>query len=176
VSNMEFWIAYDTETGVELWRGSGTPGTAAIQPLEDGVSLILVPQTVVASRVIDLDALREALKIGIDNEAERQRSRFITALPGQVGAYWMKADAARRWLTDNSSSTVMLASEATARGMTIADLAAEVVANADAWAFVADAIEGVRFAAKRAIAEATTIGGIAQAAVVDWSALDAPAA
>lgn len=171
----EHFVAYDLATGKELWRGSGPAGAAQAQPLPDGVGILLVPQEVVRQVEIDLPALRAALEVGVDNEAERVRCRFATGLPLQVGAYWMKAEVARRWLADNTSSTVMLASEAASRGMTIADLAAEVVAKADAWAIVADAIEGIRFGAKRAIAEATTIGGIAQAAVVDWSVLDAPA-
>ncbi|GAA3708575.1 hypothetical protein GCM10022268_17370 [Sphingomonas cynarae] len=172
----EHFVAYDLASGKELWRGSGPAGAALTQPLPNGVGILLVPQEVVMQIEIDLPALRTALMVGVDNAAERARARFITALPGQVGTYWMKAEVARRWLADNSASTVMLASEATARGMTIADLAAEVVANAEAWAFVADAIEGIRFTAKRAIAEAMTIGAIAEAAVVDWSVLDAPAA
>lgn len=172
----EYWIVYDLATGAEVYVGRGAPGTAAYQQAPEGCGVILAPAAMVQQVPRNLDALREALVMGVDNAAERARARFITALPGQVGTYWMKAEVARRWLADNTASTVMLASEATARGMTIADLAAEVVANADAWAIIADQIEGIRFAAKRAIAEATTIGGIAQAAVVDWSVLDAPAA
>jgi len=172
----EHFVAYDLASGKELWRGSGPAGAALAQPLPDGVGILLVPQEVVRQIEIDLTALREALCVGVDNAAEQARGRFITALPGQVGAYWLKAEVARRWLADNTASTVMLASEAAARRMTIADLATEVVARADAWAFVADAIEGIRFGAKLAIEEATTIGAIAEAALIDWSVLDAPAA
>jgi hypothetical protein len=171
---MEFWIVYDLATGEELYVGQGAIGTAAYQQAPEGCGVILVPAAMVRQVPRDLDALRAALVMGVDNEAERMRATHITALPGHVSAYWLKAEAARRWLADNDASTVMLASEARARGMTIAELAAQVIAKADAWAIVADAIEGIRFTAKAAIEAATTIGAIAQAAVIDWTVLDEP--
>lgn len=168
---MEYWIVYDRDTGTALYRGAGPAGTAAMQSIPDGASYVFVTQSMMQAPEIDLDLLRAYLTIGIDNEAERMRGRFITALPGQVGAYVLKAQVARRWIADNSASTVGLASEAQARRMTIADLAAEVIANEEAWLLASDAIEGVRFAAKVAIAEAQTFGAIVEASKVDWSAL-----
>lgn len=168
---MEYWVVYDRGTGEPLYRGSGSIGMGAVQPVREGAALILVPHAIVETPEIDLDALREALTIGVDNEAERMRGRFITALPGQVGAYVLKAQVARRWIADNSSSTVGLASEARSRRMTISDLAAEVIAREDSWLFVSDAIEGVRFGAKLAIAEAQTFGAIVEASKLDWSEL-----
>lgn len=172
---MEYWIVYDADSGEELWRGSGPAGSGAVQPLPDNAALLLVPQSVIATPTIDLDALRVALSLSIDNAAEQARARFVTALPGQIGTYVLKEAAARAWLADSSAPTAMLAPEADARGMTIADLAAEVIANADAWTQLSGAIEGLRFGAKWRIAEATTIGNIALAAQIDWTVLDAPA-
>lgn len=168
---MEYWVVYDLDTGEPLYRGSGSPGMGAVQPVREGAALILVPHAIVETPEINLDALREALTIGVDNEAERMRGRFITALPGQVGAYVLKAQVARRWTADNTSSTVGLASEAKSRRMTIADLAAEVIAREDSWLLASDAIEGVRFGAKLAIAEAQTFGAIVEASKLDWSVL-----
>lgn len=169
---MEYWVVYELDSGKPLYRGSGSIGTAAVQPVREGAALILVPQAILQKPdEIDLDALREALTIGVDNEAERMRGRFITALPGQVGAYVLKAQVARRWTADNTSSTVGLASEAKSRRMTIADLAAEVIAREDSWLLASDAIEGVRFGAKLAIAEAQTFGAIVEASKLDWSVL-----
>ncbi len=173
---MEYWIVYDLATGEELYTGSGMPGTAAYQQAPEGTGVIMVPQAVVAQQPRNLGALKAALTLGVDNEAERRRGVIITALPGQVGTYLQKEAAARQWLADNSAPTAMLAPEAAARGMTVADLAAEVIANAEAWAYLSGQIEGLRFAAKVAIAGATTIGAIVQAAVIDWSSLDASAA
>lgn len=173
---MEYWIIYDLETGEELYAGSGSIGTGAFQKVPDGAGILIVPQAVVAQRPRDLEALRTALVIGVDNQAEQARARFVTALPAQVGTYLLKEAAARAWLADGAAPTVMLQPEATARGMTIAQLAAEVIANAEAWATLAGSIEGLRFAAKERIAAASTIGAIASAAVIDWESLDAAAA
>ncbi|MDP1026400.1 hypothetical protein Q5H91_04180 [Sphingomonas sp. KR1UV-12] len=173
---MEYWIVYDLATGAELYPGSGMPGTAAYQQPPEGAGIVVVPQAVVAQQPRDLGALKAALILGVDNDAERARAAIITALPGQVGTYVLKEAAARAWLADNGASTAMLQPEATARGMTIAALAAEVIANAEAWAQLSGAIEGMRYAAKARIAAAATIGAIVEAAVIDWSVLNAPAA
>lgn len=175
---MEHWIVFDLASGEARWRGSGPYGAAAAQPLPEGLGVVIVPQAVVASPTDDLDlaSLRAALINSVDMQAEQRRSLYITALPGQVGAYWLKEAVARRWLADNAVSTAALQPEATARGMTIAELAAEVIANAEAWELLSGVIEGVRFTAKVGIDTASNIGGIVQAATLDWSDLDAPAA
>lgn len=168
---MEYWIVYDLATGAALYRGAGPAGTAAMQSIPNGASYVFVTQSIAQAPEIDLNLMRAFLTIRVDNAAEQMRGRFITALPGQVGAYVLKAQVARRWLADNTASTVGLASEAQVRRMTIADLAAEVIANEEAWLHASDAIEGVRFGAKVAIAEAQTFGAMVEAAKVDWSAL-----
>lgn len=168
---MEYWIFYDLVSGEERMRGSGPVGTAAVQRVPEGLGITLVPAAAAMGQTLDLDLIRATLEVQIDNEAERMRGRFITALPGQVGAYFLKAQVARRWIADNNSSTVGLASEARSRRMTIADLAVEVIAKEDSWLLVSDAIEGVRFGAKLAVAEAQTIGAIVEASKLDWSEL-----
>jgi hypothetical protein len=167
----EFWVVYDQASGEELYRGSGAPGTSAYQMLPDGAALITVSMAVVRSPVLDLAALRVDLSTRIDAEAERVRALFVTALPAQIGTYVLKEAAARAWLADNSAPTVMLQPEATARGMTLEALAAEVISNADSWAFLSGAIEGLRFDAKSKLAAATTVGAAAQAAAIDWSTI-----
>lgn len=171
----DFWVVYDQASGEELYRGSGAAGAGGYQTLQEGTALVVVPIEVVRSPLLDLDVLRNVLVNRIDNMAEQVRSRFITALPAQVGTYVLKEAAARAWLADNTASTVMLQPEATARGMTLEQLASEVITLADHWSKLSGAIEGVRFAAKARIAAANTVGAIAAAAVVNWSDLDAPA-
>lgn len=172
---MEYWIIYDLATGEPLTRASGSVGQFAIQRVPEGCGIVQVPWAVVAQPTLDLDVLRAFVAMRIDQEAEQVRARYVTALPAQIGTYVLKEAAARAWLADSSASTAMLAPEAIARGMSIADLADEVIANADAWTALSGAIEGLRFGAKRLVAEAVTIGGIATAAHVDWTVLDAPA-
>lgn len=171
----ENFIVYDKASGKELWRGSRPAGTGISRPLPDGAGILFVPQEVMEQIEIDLDALRTALSEGVDNAAERTRARYVTALPAQVGIYLLKANAIRRWLADRTASTAMFQPEANSRGMTLEALADEVLALEAQWEIIGGEIEGLRFGAKRAIAEATTIGAIAQAAMVDWTVLDASA-
>lgn len=170
---MEYWIVYDVASGEELWRGSGSLGTGAFQQLPKGAALIVVPQAVIARPVLDLDALRETLASRVDAEASAVSGRFITATPAQIGIYVLKEVAARTWLLDREASTLMLAPEAQARGMTVEALAAEVVAQADTWTAIAGMIEGVRMGAKARLAAADTLGAIVAAAALDWSAVAA---
>ncbi|MCU6454357.1 hypothetical protein LPN01_09720 [Sphingomonas sp. A2-49] len=168
---MEYWIVYDLASGEQRWRGSGTPGTAAQQELGDGLGMVLVPAAAVRGSTVDLDIVRAASAARIDAEAEAIRQRFITALPGQIGAYLLKANAARRWLADNSAPTWMLQPEATSRRMSLEALCAEVLQREADWERAAGAIEGLRLGAKDAVEVADSIGAIVIAATVDWAAL-----
>lgn len=174
---MEFWIVFDVATGMPLYPGSGQTGTAAFQQVAEGQQLVVIPPAVMTSAwpTLNLDPLRDAMMMEVDNEAERVRRRFITALPGQVGAYLLKANAARRWLADSSASTAMLQPEATARGMTLEALCAEVLQREADWESAAGPIEALRLAAKDAIAAAPTLGATVAARQINWSVLDAAA-
>lgn len=166
---MEYWIIFDRETGAELYRGSGSAGMAAAQQLPEGAGLVVVPQSVVASAQLNLDALRAALAARIDAEAELVRQRFLTPGAGQAMTYQRKEAEARAWLADDATPVPFLAAEAPARGMTIAALAAEVVALADAWVSVGAAIEALRMGGKAAVEVAGSLGTIVQAAQIDWT-------
>lgn len=168
---MEYWIFYDLVSGEERMRGSGPVGTAAVQRVPEGRGLVVVPAEAAMGDVLDLDLIREALAIKIDDEAELIRRRFITSLPGQVGAYLLKANAARRWLADNTAPTRMLQPEATSRGLTLEALCAEVLQREEDWESAAGPIEGLRLGAKDRVAKAQTLGAIVAAATVDWSSL-----
>lgn len=168
---MESWIVYDLATGEELFARQGGVGMAAYQWLPEGAAVAVVPAAVVATLPRDWAPLKAQLDAAVDAEAEAVRARYVTALPAQVGTYLLKEPAARAWLADSSASTAMLQREATARGMTLDELANEVIAKAEAWAILAGAIEGLRFTAKVRIAAAATIGAIVEAAVIDWEKL-----
>lgn len=111
-----------------------------------------------------------ALAARIDAQAELVRQRFLTPGAGQAMTYQRKEAEARAWLADDSVPTPFLSAEAPARGMTVAALAAEVVALADAWVAVGSVIEGLRMGGKAALADATTLGAIVAAAQIDWDA------
>lgn len=166
---MEYWIFFDLASGAELWRGSGTTGTAALQQIPEGIGMVVVPPAVIAGPAVDLALLRAAVCSDINVAAERMRDRFLTPGSGQAMTYTRKEGEARDWTINHDTPTPFLSAEAAARGMTIEALAAEVIAQADAWVTIGAAIEAKRMGAKSAVNGATTIGGIVAASNVDWS-------
>jgi hypothetical protein len=169
---MEYWIVYDLASGEELWRGGGSTGSATQQQVPDGAGIVMVPADVVRGQMLDLDGLRAACAAKIDAEAEIIRQRVLTPGAGQAMTYQRKEAEARAWSLDNDTTTPFLTAEADARGMTIADLAAEIITLADAWVAIGAAIEGLRMGAKAAVGRATNLGAIVVAGKVDWSVLN----
>lgn len=170
---MEYWIVYDTASGLELYRGSGSSGSAAYQSLPPGAGLVVVPQAVVASPTLNLAALRVALSARIDAAAEKVRNLFLTPGSGQAMTYSRKEAEARAWIANNSAPAPFLAAEAAARGLSVAAVANEVIALADMWTQVGSQIEAIRLGGKKAVQEADTLGEIVTAAAVDWQPLQA---
>ncbi len=168
---MEYWIVYDLASGKDLWRGSGSFGSAISQQLPEGAGLVVVPQAVIASPALDLNALRAALALQVDTEAERVRQLFLTPGAGQAMTYARKEAEARAWQADDTAVTPFLSAEAPARGMTVAALAAEVITLSDAWTSVGALIEGLRMGAKTQITAAETLGAIVAAGNVEWGTL-----
>lgn len=173
---MEFWIVYDRATGAQLWRGSGSAGVAAAQELGDSQGIIIVPQAVVQTPEINLDVLRAYLAANIDVQAEQVRQQFLTPGAGQGMTYIRKEMEARAWVADGEAATPFLTVEAAARGMTVADLAAEVIQLADAWVVIGSTIEGLRMGAKTTIARSVTFGDVVLASEVDWGKVGQAAA
>ena len=169
---MEHWIVYDLASGEELWRGGGSIGSAAQQQFPEGMGMVMVPAQVVRAPTLDLDALRDASAVKVDAEAEVIRQGVLTPGAGQAMTYQRKEAEARAWLIDNDTTTPFLTAEASARGMTIADLAAEIIQLADAWVAIGAAIEGLRMGAKAAVGRAANLGEIVAASKVDWSVLN----
>jgi hypothetical protein len=169
---MEYWIIYDLATGEDRVRGSGTIGAAALQAVPKGFGIVLVPPAAVMGPTIDLDLIRSASVSGIDAQAEVVRQSILTPGAGQAMTYQRKEAEARAWSLDNASATPFLSAEARARGMTIADLAAEIIQLADAWVAIGAAIEGLRMGAKAALGRAANLGEIVAASKVDWSVLN----
>ena len=168
---MEYWIVYDLASGAERWRGSGVTGAAAGQVLSEGLGIVLVPSAALGGETLDLDVLRETAAASIDAQAEAMRQSILTPGAGQAMTYQRKEAEARAWSLDNDTITPFLSAEAGARGLTIADLAAEIIQLADAWVAVGAAIEGLRMGAKAAVRRAANLGAIVAAGTVDWSVL-----
>ena len=168
----DFWIVYDLASGEERWRGSGSVGSAAQQQLPEGLGVVIVPQAALVGAMLDLSVLRDTAAANIDAQAEAVRQSILTPGAGQAMTYQRKEAEARAWSLNNDTTTPFLSAEAGARGMTIADLAAEVIQLADAWVAIGAAIEGLRMGAKAAVGRAANLGAIVAAGKVEWSVLN----
>jgi hypothetical protein len=167
----EYALSYNATTGEDIGKYSGPDGTAAIQILPDGYAQLIVP---LEAWVVppNLEIIRALLCARVDAAAGAFRSRFITVSPGQEATYIRKEDEARRYAASSGAGDYpFLSAEASATGMTLADVAALVLSTANQWVPLGAAIEGQRRAAKLAIEAATTIPAIVAAATVDWDAL-----
>ena len=105
----------------------------------------------------------------IDRQAEEVRAQYITPGAGQAMTYLQKQAEAAAVIADANAPAPILSAEAEAMGTTLGDLAAEVHANALAWASIGGKIEGARRAAKRAAADATTPATLRAAAQINWN-------
>jgi len=170
---MEHWIVYDVATGAPLYPGSGSHGAAALQMVPEGSDLLVVPPQVMTTDWpnINLAPLRASLAAMVDQQAEQIRMLFLTDGAGQAMTYTRKEAEARARLADPDAPTPFLSLEAVARGMTVDELAAEVVGQADQWVAIGSAIEALRMGAKSAIAAASTLPDLVTASTVDWQAI-----
>lgn len=120
-------------------------------------------------------AIHEASLHGlIDAEAGAFRTRFITDVPGQQQTYAEKEAEARAWSANPDGTYPFLAAEAAARSISVADVAAEIIATADAWRGLGALIEATRIAAKRAVTAARAAGdwaAMTSAGDIDWEGL-----
>ena len=160
VSGAEYQVPLAALTG-ETWPAAVTWLTGAGGPLPGGVAIADGAEP-------DLAQLRAAAIARVDAAAGAVRAKFITVVPGQEMTYLVKEQEARAYAGDPSGFP-FLAAEAAATGMTVEDVAALVIAQANAWRPIGAAIEGLRRGAAVAIAAATTPAAIAAAANVEWS-------
>lgn len=170
------YVVFNNADGESVKGGSISDASQLAIQAGEGQTAVIVPPGTLAWPGIDLTPLRAQMSAAVDVAAGAFRSQFITVTPGQEATYIYKANEARAWTADNSAPTPLLSPEAAARNMTIAALAAEVLANESAWLQLGGKIEGARMGAKTAIAAATNIGGVVAAATVNWQALTAPPA
>lgn len=164
------FVVYDIATGI-VQRS----GICQEQDLEKqagpGEAVMRASAGITAVVEVNLDPVRAAMFDRIDAEAEQQRLRFITSGDGQAMMYLRKEAQARAFLADPDAPVPSLEKEAAATGQTVADVAAAIIARADAWAAIGDDIEATRLGAKKAVADATNIAEIHAAATVDWEAV-----
>lgn len=172
---MEHYLIYSTQTG-EIWsRNSGPEGAAAQVPDQDGRAVMIVPYSVWNSTPLDMNAIKVLATQRINEAAEEVRKGFLTAGDGQLMTYQEKLAEARTFTADNATDTVFLTAEATARGMTVEALAAEIIATYNTWKIIGSRIEAARMGAKTAIEASTNLAELDAAIKVDWTAALTPA-
>lgn len=120
-----------------------------------------------------LAALRDAACAEIDAAAEAARARYITLGAGQAMTYQAKGVEAADVLAGGSGAHPLLEAEASATGVSVADLAASVAAMSQAWTLAAAAIEGARLGGKASVRSAANPPAIEAAKVAALDALKA---
>jgi hypothetical protein len=114
-----------------------------------------------AAWAIDLAPMKRALTDGVNVRAEAVRCLFLTPGSGQAITYARKEAEARAWTAEaDAAAFPFLSAEATATGATLADTAALVLAQANAWVTIGAAIEGNRRGLVVAIDAASDVAGL----------------
>ena len=171
--NGDTWCDLDNNPdGREACGWAPAPDAPAINPATQALTWSNGGWVVTAIEQPDpaaqLAAARAVATAKVDVDAEASRAGFLTPGTGQARSYTYNAAEAQAWSAVRSAPTPFLSAEALARGMTIADLVAEVLASIAAWTMIGARIEAARMGAKVAIAAATDIEGVEAAAAVDW--------
>jgi hypothetical protein len=120
-----------------------------------------------------LEQVRQAALAEIDNAAERARGAFITIAAGQAMEYLATEAEARAFDAGAPGPFPFLEAERDARGgkVTLAQVSAAVLAQAQAWALAGATIKAMRRSTKLRVEAAETIEDIAAAlAAVAWPA------
>jgi len=108
-----------------------------------------------------LDDLKRAKLEEINADAVDAIQAIAAGYPQFEIDTWQDQEAeARAWLADNSAPTPTLAPIAAARGITLADLCARVIAKAEAYRPAVAAVIGRRQALEDAITAATTAAAV----------------
>lgn len=120
----------------------------------------------------ELERYKDGAKFGVDQAAERRRSKYITPGEGQAMTYLEKARQAELVIAGetNPEAVPLVNARATARGVYLLDAAGEILETRYQWNAIAAGIETAREAAKAAIDEATDRAGVDQASAVTWPA------
>lgn len=167
---MKHFIVYSPSTGAVLRSGICNDADFE-QQAGEGEAVIEAGADSIVVAEVNLDPVRRTLYAKIDAQAETVRSLFITPGSGQAITYLRKEQEAAAYLADPNASTPILTAEAQAVGVTVAELAAEVSQNAQAWAVIGAKIEAARRGAKVAVETAPNIAAIHSASQIDWNAV-----
>jgi hypothetical protein len=142
---------------------------AYVEDRYPGASYVLVSEAVL------MDRLKSELKRRVDEKAEAERLKYITAGAGQAMTYAQKADEARLCLAaagPDPEDYPLLAAEIGITAATLVGVAQVVAAANSQWLLIGAAIEAARLSGKKAISDAANEEDAqAAAAAVVWPAI-----
>lgn len=128
-----------------------------------------------ARPVLDLAEVKQQLRRAVDEAAETERLKYITAGAGQAMTYQRKVEEARRHQTAvaaeeeiDPANYPLLAASIGIDGPDLAAVAAVVLTMDAAWAQIGAAIEATRLAAKQAIEDAEGEPAARASAAAEW--------
>jgi hypothetical protein len=155
------------QTEIYIQIGGQTVNAKAVPPMADRR---FRDQWKLNGSVIELDQgklaeVKTKLKAQLDEAAETQRMKSLTAGEGQTIVYQMKlmeAQAVRMGET-NPANVPLLAASIGVEAATLADCAALIMAKWNSWKATAGKIEQARLAGKKAIDAAGSIQKAAEA-------------
>ncbi len=179
--NDEYWLIFDSVSGLELGRGAGVVGQAGIQSQGQGWNpdwdVLVIPRTAYATLPTDLSIVKEYWQAQVDAQAEAVRQSFITPGSGQALEYQQSAEQARALIAGGTDDYPMLQSDVdagtidprTGDAVSTLEEAADLILYREAqWRDAGALIKTARLLAKQAIGAATSPGAVKAAAVVDW--------
>lgn len=180
-------VKYDLVSGLFVGQNE-CPEEQAPAQAGAGQGWLISTRNVIESVIVDDQVIttlnfvgvEEWLRAKIDNEAGAMRKLYITDVPGQAQTYERKEREARAWTagdeTANPGNYPFMIAEATVRGVPIAQVKAEIMAQVNALVPFAALIEAYRVAAKLAVAAAQpNLRDMAVAGSVDWASVMAQA-
>lgn len=166
---MDYFITVDAGTITGLYSDAvgyaSVPSTAIAIQRADGEKLRMgfadfnySNGLVTLNQVAILSKNKRAKTAEIDAAYTAAIAVISASYPETERTSWAKQEAeARAWTTSLAAPTPLLSAIATARGTTLVDICARVIANADAYALYAGGVIGKRQAKMITIAAATTV-------------------
>ena len=136
----------------------------------DGAKTVIYQRTWTAKK---LETVKEALVKRLNDAAETQRQKYVTAGSVQSMVYQQKLTEAKTFATDRSPSAArypLLSASVGTEARTLADVAALVTQAASQWIPIVAEIEKKRLSGKAAIVKALDVDSALQAfSSVTWS-------
>ncbi|HEX7856085.1 MAG TPA: hypothetical protein VF503_20585 [Sphingobium sp.] len=168
------YVQFDRITGEFRGCVTCTANQAAQQSGDGTLDLLLVPTPPLSfgddgHSVINWDIIRSGVAEIIDQSADTFCAQFITTGSTQRVRYDFKAEEARAFQANSDTSVPILAGEAALKGISVADLAASVLAKVDEEKQVAALVEPKRTFAKEQLASLTNIRDMVALAQIDWT-------